>query len=434
MDWQKDYKKKLVTSDEAAAVIKSGDTVGMPGGCSQPVDVVNALCKRKDELENVTLYSGISMYPYEVFKPEYKGHINFISLFVGPLERAFLKGGNVDPISYHFSHARAISFKADCNIFMCEVSEPDERGYMSFGPVGAYNNEIMMQIADIVIIQVNKQTPFVFGNQTVTHVSNVDYIVESDHPLPEIPEIPISDVEKKIGTLIAERIPDGATIQIGIGAVSDAVGNLLVDKKDLGVHTEMMTNCMMNLAKKGVITGSKKSFHPGKMVAAFAIGNKELYDFIDRNPVCEFCPVYYANDVNNIAKNDNMISINNTMTVDLTGQCASESLGFSMFSGTGGQLDFVRGATKSKGGMSFLALPSTVETKSGTLSRVVTQFKPGTIVTTPRSDVQYIVTEYGIADMWLKSVPQRIKEMISIAHPDFRDELEKEAREVGLLY
>jgi 4-hydroxybutyrate CoA-transferase len=433
MEWQKDYKKKLVSSDEAAAVIKSGDTVGMSGGCSQPVDVVNALCRRKDELENVTLYSGVAMYPFEVFKPEFKGHINFISLFIGPLERAYLKGGNVEPISYHFSHATAMSFKANCNIFMCEVSEPDERGYMSFGPVGVYNNDIMMQIADTVIVQVNKQTPFVFGDQTVVHISDVDYIVESDHPLPEIPEIPISDVEKKIGDLIVEQIPDGATIQIGIGAVSDAVGNQLVDKKDLGVHTEMMTNSMMHLAKKGVITGKKKNFHSGKMVAGFAIGNKELYDFVDHNPVCEFCPVNYANNVNNIAKNDNMISINNTMTVDLTGQCASESLGFNMFSGTGGQLDFVRGATQSKGGKSFLALPSTVDTKKGMVSRIVSQFKPGTIVTTPRADVQYIVTEYGIANLWLKSVPQRVKSMIEISHPDYRDQLEKEVKEAGLL-
>ncbi len=433
MNWEEDYKKKLVSIAEAASVIKSGDTVGMPGGCSQPVDVVNALCERKDELENVTLYSGIAMYPFEVFKPEFKGHINFISLFIGPLERMYLKGGNVEPMSYHFSIADQISVEAGCNVFMCEVSEPDERGYMSFGPVGVYNNDIMIRLADTVIVEVNKQTPFVFGEQTVVHVSEVDYITEGDHPLPVIPEIPISDVEKKIGNLVVEQIPDGATIQIGIGAVSDAVGSQLVDKKDLGVHTEMMTNSMMHLAKKGVINGKKKNYYPGKMVAGFAIGDQELYEFINHNPVCEFAPVYNVNNVNNIAKNDNMISINNTMTVDLTGQCASESLGFNMFSGTGGQLDFVRGATQSKGGKSFLTLPSTVDTKKGTVSRIVTHFKPGTVITTPRADVQYIVTEYGIANLWLKSVPKRVKSMIEISHPDYRDELEKEAKEVGLL-
>jgi len=282
-------------------------------------------------------------------------------------------------------------------------------------------------------VQVNEHTPFVNGSQAVLHVSDVDYIVENHHPLPEIPEIPISDVEQKIGEHVVERIPDGATIQIGIGAVSDAVGNLLASKKELGVHTEMMTNSMMHLAEKGVITGSKKTLHPGKMVCGFAIGNAELYKFVDHNPICEFAPVYYVNKVSNIAKNDNMISINNTMTVDLTGQCASESIGFSMYSGTGGQLDFIRGANLSQGGKSFITLPSTSETKSGTISRIVSAFKPGTVITTPRSDARYIVTEYGVADLWLKSVPKRVKEMISIAHPDFRDSLEKEAREAGLL-
>ncbi|MBN1880787.1 MAG: 4-hydroxybutyrate CoA-transferase [Deltaproteobacteria bacterium] len=433
MKWEDEYKKKLVSAEVAVKSIKSGDTVGMPGGSSQPIDIVAELAKRKDELTGVTVYSGISMWPHEIFKAEFKGHIDFVSLFVGPMERPFLKDGNVEPISYHFSLGDQMSVAAGCNVYMCEVSAPDPRGYMSFGPVGVYNGDMMSKLADTVIAQVNEHTPFVNGSQTVIHVSEVDYIVENHHPLSEIPEIPIGEVEQKIGELVVERIPDGATIQIGIGAVSDAVGNLLKDKKDLGVHTEMMTNSMMHLANKGVINCSKKTFHPGKMVCGFAIGNTDLYKFVDHNPVCEFAPIYYVNNVNNIAKNDNMVSINNTMTVDLTGQCASESLGFSMYSGTGGQLDFVRGATQSKGGKAFITLPSTTETKSGTISRIVSSFKPGTIITTPRSDVQYIVTEFGVADLWIKSIPKRVKAMISIAHPDFRDQLEKEAREVGLL-
>ena len=434
MKWQDEYKKKLVSGEEAVKAIESGDTVGMPGGSSQPIDVINELGKRKDELTGVTIYSGISMWPYEIFKAEYKGHMNFISLFVGPMERPFLKDGNIEPISYHFSLADQISVAAGCNVYLCEVSKPDPRGYMSFGPVGVYNGDVMAKIADTVIVQVNEHTPFVNGSQAVLHVNDVDYIVENHHPLPEIPEIPISDTEQRIGEHVAERIPDGATIQIGIGAVSDAVGKLLTTKKDLGVHTEMMTNSMMHLAEQGVITGSKKTFHPGKIVCGFAIGNADLYKFVDHNPICEFAPVYYVNNVNNIARNDTMISINNTMTVDLTGQCASESIGFSMYSGTGGQLDFVRGANQSTGGMSFITLPSASETKSGgTISRIVSAFKPGTVITTPRSDVHYIVTEYGVADLWLKSVPARVREMIKIAHPDFRYQLEKEAREAGLL-
>ncbi len=433
MDWKEEYKKKLVSAEKAVSVIKSGDRVAMPGGSSQPIDVVNALGKRKDELKNVTLTSGISMYPYEIFKPEFKGHIDFVSLFVGPMERAFLRVGNVEPMSYHFSLADQVSISVNPNVFLCEVSRPDKWGYMSFGPVGVYNNDICCKRAETVIVQVNKETPRVHGNQAVIHVSEVDYIIENDHPLPVIPEIPIADVERKIAANIAERIPDGATIQCGIGAVSDAVVNLLDTKKDLGVHTEMFTNGMMNLAKKGVITGARKNYHPDKVLCGFAIGDKELYDFVDDNPTFEFEPIYVVNNPYNISRNDNMVAINNIMTADLTGQCASESIGHAMYSGTGGQLDFVRGANGSKGGMSFLATASTAETKTGTISKIVSAFKPGTVITTPRSDVKYIVTEWGVADLWLKSVPARVREMIKIAHPDFREQLEREAKEAQLI-
>jgi acyl-CoA hydrolase len=433
MDWREEYRQKVVTAQEAVSVIKNGDRVGMPGGSSQPIDVVNALCKRKDELSGVTFYSGISMYPYDLFKAEFRGHIDFVSLFVGPLERLFLKGGNVEPMSYHFSLADQVCYAVNINIFMCEVSRPDSKGYMSFGPVGVYNNDLCCSLADTIIVQVNKETPIVHGSQAVIHVSDVDYIIENDHPLPVIPEIPISDVERKIAHFIAERIPDGASIQCGIGAVSDAVVTLLDTKKDLGVHTEMFTNGMMRLAQKGIITGRLKNFHPKKILCGFAIGDKELYDFIDNNPIFEFAPIYEVNNVSNIARNDNMVTINNIMTADLTGQCASESIGHDMYSGTGGQLDFVRGANLSKGGMSFLSTASTTETKSGRISKIVSSFRPGTIITTPRSDVRYIVTEWGVADLWLKSVPKRVREMLSIAHPDFRDQLEREAMEAGLL-
>ncbi len=223
-------------------------------------------------------------------------------------------------------------------------------------------------------------------------------------------------------------------MQFGIGGTSNVVGLHLKEKKDLGAHTEMLTDSMMDLFEEGVITGRRKTFHPGKIVCGFSVGTKKLYDFMDNNPICEFAPIHYTNNVDNIAKNDTMVSINNTLTVDLTGQCASESLGHSMYSGTGGQVDFVRGAAKSKGGMSFMTLPSTSMTKNGRISRIVSQFLPGTVVTTPRSDVQYIVTEWGIADLKLKSIHSRIKEMLKIAHPDFRDQLKYEAEQAGLLF
>jgi len=433
MKWQEDYKRKLVSAEQAVSVIKSGDQVAMPGASSQPIDVINALCRRKDELKDVTFVSGISMYPFELFKAEFKGHINFLSLFVGPMERAFLRVGNVEPISYNFSLADQVSLYYKPKVYICEVSRPDKHGFMSFGPAGVYNNSICCKGAETIIVQVNKETPRVHGSQANIHVSQVDYIIENDHPLPALPEMPASDIERTIAAHIAERVPDGATIQCGIGAVSDAVVGLLDNKKDLGVHTEMFTNGMMNLVTKGVITGRRKSYNPDKIVTGFAIGSKELYDYLDNNPMFEFKPIYETNNPANIAKNDNMVSINNIMTADLTGQCASESIGHAMYSGTGGQLDFVLGANASKGGMSFLATTSTAETKSGRISKIVSAFKPGTVVTTPRSVVRYIVTEYGVADLWLKSVPARVRELLQIAHPDIREQLERAAHEAQLL-
>jgi 4-hydroxybutyrate CoA-transferase len=435
MDWKEDYKRKLVSAEEAVAHIRSGDVIAMGGGPSAPPDIVDALSRRYKELENVTLVSGITMHMFEVFKPEYRGHINFKTLFMGPLERmVFKQKGNVDPISYHLSQTDELIGREKISVYFGEVSPPNEKGFMSLGPVGVYNGWMAAKRSDRVIVQVNRETPFLHGQLATLHVSEVDWIVEKDHPLPVLPDIPVSEEDKKIGALVAERVPDGATIQFGIGGTSNVVGLHLKDKKDLGVHTEMLTDSMMELFEQGVITGAKKTFHPGKIVCGFSVGTQKLYDFMHNNPVCEFAPIHYTNSVDNIAKNDCMVSINNTLTVDLTGQCASESLGHSMYSGTGGQVDFIRGAAKSRGGMSFVTLPSTSMTKNGRISRIVSQFLPGTIVTTPRSDVQYIVTEWGVADLKLKSVQDRIREMLKIAHPDFRDQLKHEAEQAGLLF
>jgi len=439
MNWQDEYQKKIVTADEAVADITSGSVIVMSGGCSAAPALIDALCRRKSELKDVTLVSAISVYPFEFFKSEYKGIIDYRCFFLGPAERIAVKmKANIQPLSFNLSQSDDIVYESEkmlgqLDVLMCEVSEPDARGYMSFGPNGVHNNDTVAKVVKNIIVQVNKETPFVHGYKNVIHVSDVARIVEESHPLPEIPQIPISDVERKIGEIIAERIPDGATIQIGIGGVADSVGELLEQKKDLGIHSEMMTNSMMHLAEKGVVTGKRKTYRPGKIVCGFAIGSKELYDFIDNNPVCEFSPIAEINSVFNIAKNDNFVSVNNILNADLTGQCASESIGFQQISGTGGQLDFVRGAGLSKGGMSFLTMPSLRETKNGPASRIVSSFLPGTVITTPRSDVHYIVTEYGIANLRMRSIPERVKAMIGIAHPDFRDQLTKEAVENGLL-
>jgi 4-hydroxybutyrate CoA-transferase len=405
----------------------------MSSASSAPLDLAQALAKRYQELENVELVSGLLIHPLDHLKRECRGHINHHTIFMGPLERFFLGEENIRITSYHFSETDRLTKQIGCNVFMCECTPPDKHGYMNFGPVGAFCNDRMIKDADTVMVQVNSRTPYVNGMQNFVHVDDVDIICEKDHELPGIPEIPIAEEEKKIASFIVERIPDGATLQIGIGGLGNAIGYLLESKKDLGVHTEMLTDSMAHLAQKGVINCRKKTFHPGKITCSFGIGNRELYDFMDMNPFVEVYPVSYINDVNNIAKNDNLVSINNAIMVDLTGQVCSESLGFNQYSGTGGQVDFVRGAFHSKGGISFIALRAVADTKQGSISRIVLNLLPGSVVTTPRSDVQNIVTEYGIAELKGKSIPERVRAMISIAHPQFREELEEGAKKVKLL-
>jgi 4-hydroxybutyrate CoA-transferase len=434
MSWQEDYKKKLVSIQEAVKLVKSGDHVCTPGGPCAAYDLITELANRYEELENVIVSSALMMRPVPHFEAKYKGHITHLALFLGPLERLFVPQGNIKVNSCSFSNFDDLitkELRPDVLFMVC--SEPDEWGYMSYGPGGASVNYSILKTARKVVVQVNKNVPYVNGTHAHIHVSNVDCICEHDYDIPILPNIPITDVEKKIAANIVDRIPDGATIQLGFGAIANAIGFFLDSKKDLGVHTEMLTDSMMDLAKKGVITGSHKTYYPEKITFGFGVGSKELYEFMHHNPMLESMPIHYINDINNIAMNDNFISINNCLTVDLTGQVCSESIGFNMFSSTGGQLDFVRGARRSKGGKSFMALNSMSVTKDGPISRISSTLPPGTIVTTPRSDVQYVVTEYGIADLWLKSVEDRAKAMISIAHPDFRERLEKEAREGGLI-
>jgi len=436
MNWQEDYKKKLVSVEEAAGVIKSNDQVYYSPASSIPVDVVNAICKRKDELTNVMMYSALVLYPFEYFKGEFKGHIGHTTFFQGPFERKFLDQGNIEIISYHFGDTVWLTgniIKPD--VFIADVSQPDENGNMSLGPVGAFAGYQVSKLAKKVIAQVNQEVPYVYGEkEAFINVADVDYICEKDRKLPELPSIPLTDMEKTIAHNIVPYIDDGSTIQIGVGGLGNAVGFYLEHHKDLGVHTEMFVDSMVALAEKGVINGSKKTLHPGEITCSFGIGSKKLYDYMDRNKTLRQYPVGYINNENVIGKNDNFISINNAIMCDLTGQVCSESIGFAQFSGTGGQLNFVRGARLSKGGKSFLTLESSCKKADGqALSRICSAFPPGAVVTTPRSDADYIVTEYGAVHLRDKSISQRVKAMISIAHPDFRDQLMKEARENKLL-
>jgi 4-hydroxybutyrate CoA-transferase len=435
MNWQREYKEKLTSIEKAASVIKSGDTIAFSGASSCPADILNAIGERYEELKNVTTITGMLMRPLSYLKPECRGHINHHTIFVGPLERLLMHSKNIGVTSVHFSeinHLFTDVWKSSVCIFEC--SPPDERGYLSYGPVGTFCNDLVRKYAHTIIVQVNKNTPFVNGTQAHIHVSEIDYIVENDQPLPEMPQSELGETEQKIAAHIVKEIPDGAVIQLGVGKLANAVGHLLVDKKDLGIHTEMLTDSMVELIESGVINGKKKNFCPQKAICSFAIGNRKMYDMLHNNPFIETHPISWVNDPFIIARNDNFMSVNNALAVDLTGQVASESLGYDVYSGTGGQVDFIRGARMSRGGKSFIGLKSTTRDKEGNLiSRITTTLKPGTAVTTPRSDVDYIVTENGIVNLRSKSIQERVKAMISIAHPDFREPLEQEAVDAGLL-
>lgn len=430
MDWKEIYKQKLVSVEDAAKVIKSGDRVFPMAASTFPKDIILELTKRRDELQDVTLLSGLVFYNLNFFAPESKGHVDYISTFMGPYERMAYKKGFIDVYINMFGKidwtAKNV-FKA--NVFITEVSAPDENGNMSYGPM-VFFSDTAAKVADTVIVVVNKQTPHVYGEKASINVKDVSYIVESDSELPVLPQAPISEIDKQIAHHIVSYIDDGSTLQLGIGGLGNAIGYFLKDHKDLGIHSEMMVDSMVELVEKGVITGSKKTLHPGKSIFSFAFGSRKLYDLIDKNEDILGYPLNYVVDPYVIGQNNNLISINNALMCDLTGQVCSESIGFEQFSGTGGQLDFVRGAQLSPGGKSFIALESTTKGPDGTLlSRINCVLPPGAAITTPRNDVQYIVTEYGVADVNGKTIKERVREMIKIAHPQFREQLEKEAFE-----
>jgi 4-hydroxybutyrate CoA-transferase len=434
--WREDYKSKLVSEQEAAAQIKSGDTIIVPAVNSAPIDILNALAERKDELQNVRLASNLMTYPYAFLQGEYVGHISYFSGYLGPVERMFFSQGNIIANPMHLSKCQiALELQGADDAFVCELTPPDDRGYMNYGPCGVAYGRYSANKCKKVIAQVNSKTPWIHGIENTIHVSEVDFIVEKDHDLVPVPEIPVTDVEKKIGEHIAEMIPNGSTIQLGIGGIPNAVAYFLHEKKDLGVHAEILSDAVAELAELGVITGSKKTLYKDKIaVGGLIIGTQRLLDFVDNNPSIFSMPIAMANHYDIIRQNDNLCSINSALTVDLTGQIASETIGHTPYSATGGQGDFVRGAIAAKNGKSFIALNSTHKKSDGSVgSRIVLDFAPGTVVTTPRSDAMYIVTEYGVADLFMRSVPERVKAMISVAHPDFREKLERQAFEKGLL-
>ncbi len=424
---RKVYDSKLLSVSDAAKKIDSGD-IAFVGPCtSAPVALLEEFSTRVNEVKDVSLISGLLLHPFKFLQsPDFIGKINYHTFFLGPYERAFQKVGNVNCNSVNLSKvAYALEHVYKIDTLIVDVSLPDEEGYVHFGAMGVSVCHRAAQLADKIIVQVNKHQPQVVGTEHKIHINDVTWICESDLELPELPEAPVTDVEKQIAEHLIKEIPDGSCLQIGIGGLSNAVGYGLESKKDLSVYTEMLTNSMVYLAKKGVING--------EISTGFGLGNKELYDFVGEGKV-NLIPIAISNDPYLVAKRDNFISINAGLMSDLTGQICSEGLGHTQYSSTGGQLEFVKGAALSKGGKSFVCLSSTVTDKEGKVSSTITlNLPPGQAVTVPRSETMYVVTEYGIADLYCKPIRSRVKAMISIAHPDFREQLTKEAKEARLI-
>ncbi len=419
--WRKEYQAKLVSADEAVKRIQSDNRVAIGHACAEPTTLVEAMVKNSADLENVEIVHMVAMGKSAYTLPEMKKHFRHNALFVGGSTREAISKNRGDYTPSYFYEIPRL-FKdgyLPVDVALIQVSRPDEHGYCSYGLSNDYTKPAAEE-AKIVIAEINDKMPRTLGNNFI-HISDIDCIVESSVPLIELPQPKIGDVEKAIGENCAGLVEDGSTLQLGIGAIPDAVLLFLNDKKDLGIHSEMFSDGVLDLYEKGVITNKMKTLNPGKMIVTFIMGTQRLYDFINDNPSVEMHSVDYVNNPVVIAQNYKMVSINSCIEVDLMGQVSSESIGLKQFSGTGGQVDYVRGASMAEGGKSIIAIPSTA--KRGTVSRIVPILKEGSAVTTSRNDVHYIVTEYGVADLRGKTLKQRAEALVNIAHPDFRDEL-----------
>ena len=421
MDWKKDYSKKVVTADDATKYIKSGDTVVIGHACAEPTTLVNSMIANKERYADVELIHMVAMGKGEYTLPEMSCHFRHKALFVGGCTRTSVLEGRADYTPCFFYEVPSL-FKEDyikVDVSMIQVSSPDEHGYCSYG-VSVDYTKAGTDKATIVIAEINDQMPRTLGDSMI-HISKIDHIIESSFPLIELTPPTIGEVEKKIGAHCASLVEDGSTLQLGIGAIPDAVLMFLKDKKDLGIHSEMLSDGIVDLYNAGIVNNSKKTIHNGKMIATFLMGTQKLYDFVNNNPGLEMHPVDYVNHPATIMQNYKMVSINSCIQVDLMGQVASETIGLTQFTGVGGQVDYVRGATMAKDGKSIIAMPSTAA--GGKISRVASFLDHGAAVTTSRNDVNYIVTEYGIAKLKGKSLKDRGRALINIAHPDFKQNL-----------
>jgi len=421
MSWEPEYKKRLQTADEALRCVRSGTRVYIQPGCAEPEALVEALMRRAPELYDVEIVHMMTMGCAPYVAPEMAGHFRHNAMFIGGNVREAINDGRADYTPIYLSEIEALfeSGAMPIDVALIEVSPPDSHGFCSFG-VGVDTTLTAAKCARYVVAQVNDYMPRTYGDSFI-HVSDIDAVVESSRPLCELKKPEVTGMHVAIARNVAGLIEDGAVLQTGVGGIPDAVLPFLADRKDLGVHSELVSEGVISLIENGVITGARKNYKPRKIIVGFALGTRRFFEFVDNNPIFEFHPTAYTNDPALIARNDNMVAINSALQVDLTGQVCSDSIGNQFYSGIGGQVDFLRGASRSKGGKAIIAISSTA--KNGTISRIVPMLSPGAGVVTSRGLVRYVVTEHGVAYLHGKSIRERARALIQIADPKFRAEL-----------
>jgi acetyl-CoA hydrolase len=435
-NWQDACRSRISTADEAVKAIKSGDRVFLTGNASVPLPLLDALVKRAPQLQDVEICHPLTICPADYVAPEMEGHLRINSMFISANVRKAVNQGRADFTPVMLSEFPLL-FKnghLPVDVALVHVSPPDANGFCSMGAESGLTISAA-EASKLVIAMINEQMPRTLGD-TAIHIDKMDYIVPSDTPLFEMPMGDDADQDevKRIAAHISELIPDGATMQLGIGALPNAVLKFLYEKKDLGIHSELISDGVIDLVEAGVVNGARKSLHPGKIICGFLLGTKRLYEWVNNNPLVELHRTEYVNDPFVVAQNDRLVAINSAIEVDLTGQVCADSIGPKMHSAVGGQLDFIYGASRSKGGVPIIALPSTSTLRDGSVvSKIVPMLKLGAGVVTSRNHVHYVVTEFGAAELYGKTVRQRTQALINIAHPQFRDEISAQAKELNYL-
>ena len=424
------YASKRMSASDAIQQVRDGDFIIVPSGAGEPPALLTELSEQRRRYRDVKVSQILALRKYAYFDCDTVQHVRHVALFFGGASRAAGQAGWADFIPAYFSELPSLIERRQIpsDVVFSMASPMNEQGWFSLS-LGADYTMAAVQQARAVVLEVNPNVPFAHG-QCHIHISQVAALVESSEPIIEVGLPKIGPVQEAIGKYVADMIEDGSTLQIGYGGIPDAVVMQLTGKRDLGIHTEMIGDGILNLVEAGVVTNRRKTWLPNKMVATFALGSKRLYDYMHHNPMLEMHPVNTTNDPYIAGQNDKLIAINASLQIDLLGQCGSESIAHLPYSGTGGQVDFVRAANRSRGGKAFIVLPSTA--KDGTISRIVPTLTPGTHVTTGKNDINYVVTEYGVAQLRGKSARQRAEELISIAHPDFRAELRQAAATINL--